>query len=264
MDEMQFLNLSTTVVYTKNKEGLIFTLPSKLFENGVTFNIPELTLAVPSWVKEIPKAVRTIDMRFQNIDLPDQVSVPPVIDVPAFDLPFTTLHVPAFSIDLKNLEIPTMISTTGFGIMLPGLPKVEIPSFDIDTEYLQNRMSFLSVKLPQYEITISSFTFPKSITIGEHTINLDEIASQISNFEMPTITIPEQKIEIPEISLNLPTSVFIPAFGALSTTVKVLSPIYNVTSTATLENKESNVVTSLKSICTSTMIFLEYDLDGKI
>ncbi|XP_064809610.1 apolipoprotein B-100 isoform X1 [Oncorhynchus masou masou] len=262
MDEMQFLNLSTTVVYTKNKEGLIFTLPSKLFENGVTFNIPELTLAVPSWVKEIPKAVRTIDMRFQNIDLPDQVSVPPVIDVPAFDVPFTTLHVPAFSIDLKNVEIPTMISTTGFDIMLPGLPKVEIPSFDIDIELLQNRMSFLSVKLPQYEIIISSFTFSKSITIGEHTINLDEIASQISNFEMPTITIPEQKIEIPEISLNLPVSVFIPAFGALSTTVKVLSPIYNVTSTANLENKESNVVTSLKSICTSTMIFLEYDLDA--
>ncbi|CAB1335350.1 unnamed protein product [Coregonus sp. 'balchen'] len=263
MDEMQFLNVSTTVVYTKNKEGLVFTLPSKLFENRVTFNIPELTLAVPSWVKEIPKAVRTIDMRFQNIDLPDQVSVPPVIDVPAFDVPFTTLHVPGFSIDLKNLEIPTMISTTGFDIMLPGLPKVEIPSFDIDTEYLQNRMSFLSVKLQQYEITISSFTLPNvTITIGEHTINLDDIASQISNFEMPTITIPEQKIEIPEISLILPASVFIPAFGAISTTVKVLSPIYNVTSTANLENKESNIVTSLKSICTSTMIFLEYDLDA--
>uniref|UniRef100_A0A6Q2X0P1 Vitellogenin domain-containing protein n=1 Tax=Esox lucius TaxID=8010 RepID=A0A6Q2X0P1_ESOLU len=42
----------------------------------------------------------------------------------------------------------------------------------------------------------------------------------------------------------------------------VSSPIYNVTSTATLENKQPNVFTSLKSNCSSTIIFLEYDLDA--
>uniref|UniRef100_A0A3P8XRE4 Vitellogenin domain-containing protein n=1 Tax=Esox lucius TaxID=8010 RepID=A0A3P8XRE4_ESOLU len=262
MDTMQFLNVSATVVYTKNKEGFVFTLPSTLLENGVTFNIPEFTLTVPNWVKKIPKIVRTIDRRYKDSDLPDQVSVPPAIDVPAFNVPFTTLQVSAFTIDVKNLKIPKMIRTTGFDIMMPGLPKIKIPSFDIDTEYLQKKISVLSVKLTQSEIIISSFTIPKSFAIGEHSIHLDKITTWISNVQLPTITIPEQKIEIPEMSLNFPASVFIPNFGALSTTVKVSSPIYNVTSTATLENKQPNVFTSLKSNCSSTIIFLEYDLDA--
>jgi len=188
--------------------------------------------------------------------------VPPVFSVPAFDVPSTTLHVQPFTIDLKSLEIPKVITTTAFDIMLPHLPKMEVPSFDIDTEYLQNKMSFLSVKIPQYEMTISSFTFPKSFTIGDRVIDLDEIANQISNFEIPTITIPEQKLEIPEMALNLPASVFIPAFGALSTTMKISSPIYNVTTTAKMENRDSSLVTSLKSTCTSTVILVEYDLDA--
>lgn len=263
MDKLQFFNVSSTVVYTKNMDGLEFAIPSTLFENGVTFTIPEVTIAVPAWVKEIPPTIRNIDMRFENIDVPDHVTLPQVISVPAFDVPFTNLHVEPFIVDLKNLNIPKVITTKAFEIMLPGLPVMAVPSYDIDTEYLQGKMSFLSFKMPQYEISISSFTLPKSFSIGEHTIDLDEIASHISNFEIPTITIPEQKMEIPEIALHLPSSVFIPAFGALSATMKVSSPIYNVTSTANVENKDSSLVTSLNSICTSTMVFLEYDLDGK-
>uniref|UniRef100_UPI003AAA740B apolipoprotein B-100 n=1 Tax=Centroberyx gerrardi TaxID=166262 RepID=UPI003AAA740B len=262
MDKLQFFNVSSSIVYTKTMDGLEFAIPSKLFENGVTFSVPGITLAVPAWVKEIPPTIRNIDMRFENIDVSDNFTLPPLISVPAFDVPFTTLHVEPFTIDLKNLNIPKVITTTAFEIMLPGLPKMAVPSYDIDTEYLQGKMSFLSFKMPQYEITISSFTLPKSFIIGEHIINLDEIASHISNFEIPTITIPEQKMEIPEIALHLPSSVFIPAFGALAATLTVSSPIYNVTTTANLENKDSSAVTSLKSICTSTMIFLEYDLDA--
>ncbi|KAM3871405.1 apolipoprotein B-100 [Diretmus argenteus] len=262
MDKLQFLNVSSSVVYTKNMDGLEFAIPSKLFENGVTFSIPEIALAVPAWVKDIPPSIRNIDMRFENTDVPDHFTLPPVISVPAFDVPFTTLHVEPFTIDLRNLNIPNVVTSTAFEIMLPGLPKIAVPSYDIDTEYLQGKMSFLSFKMPQYEMTISSFALPKAFTIGEHTIDLDEIADQISNVEIPTITIPEQKMEIPEITLHLPTSVFIPAFGALAATFNVFSPIYNVTTTANLEKKDSNVITSLNSICTSTMIFLEYELDA--
>ncbi|XP_067099220.1 apolipoprotein B-100 [Osmerus mordax] len=262
IDKLQFLNVSSSVVYAKNMDGLTFDLPAKLFEDGVIFSISEYTFSVPTWIKEIPQIIRKIDMRFENVDLPDQVAVPPVISFPPFDVPFTTLHVAAFTIDLKNLEIPKVITTTAFDIMLPYLLKMEVPSFDINTEYLQNKMSFLSMKIPQYEIIISSLTFPKSLTIGERIIHLDDITNYISNFEIPTITIPEQNMEIPEITLNLPVSVFIPAFGTLSTTVKVSSPIYNITSTAKLEKKDSSLVTSLKSTCTSTMIFVEYDLDA--
>uniref|UniRef100_A0A8D0D7V1 Apolipoprotein B n=1 Tax=Sander lucioperca TaxID=283035 RepID=A0A8D0D7V1_SANLU len=262
MDDLQFLNISSSIVYTKTMDGQEYTIPFKLFENSITFIIPGISIAVPSWVKEIPYSIRNIDMRFENLDVPDFFTLPPAISVPAFDVPFTNLHVEHFTIDPKNLTIPKVITTTDFEIMLPGLPKMSVPSYDIETEYLQGKMSFLSFKMPQYGITVSSFTLPNSLTIEEHTISLNEIINQISNFQLPTIVTPEQKIEIPEIALHLPSSVFIPAFGALMATLNVSSPIYNVSATANVEKKDSNLVTSLNSICTSTMIFLEYDLSA--
>uniref|UniRef100_UPI0037E9B8DE apolipoprotein B-100 n=1 Tax=Semicossyphus pulcher TaxID=241346 RepID=UPI0037E9B8DE len=262
MDDLQFLNISSSIVYTKTSDGYEYSIPSKIFENGVTFSIPEIRIAVPSWVKEIPNSLKNIDMRLENPDVPNHLTFPPVISVPAFDVPFTSLHVEPFTIDPKNLNIPKVITTTAFEIMLPGLPIISVPSYDVDTEYLQGKMSFLSFKMPQYEITVSSFTLPKSFTIGVHTISLNEITNQISNFELPTIVIPEQKIDIPEIALHLPSGVFIPAFGALRATLKLSSPIYNVSTTADLEKRDSSLLTSLNSICTSTMIFLEYKLSA--
>lgn len=263
MNNLQFLNISSSIVYSKTMEGYAYAIPSTLHENGVTFNIPEITIAVPSWIKEIPHSIRNIDMRFENPDVPDHITLPPAISVPGFDVPFTTLHVEPFTIDPKNFNVPKVISTKPFEIMLPGYPTMSVPSYNINTEYLQGKMSFLSFKMPQYEITVSSFELPKSFTIGEHTISLNEITSQISNFELPTIVIPEQKIEIPATVLHLPSSVFIPAFGALSASLNISSPIYNMSTTASLEKRDSDLVTSLNSVCTSTMIFLGYDLSGE-
>ncbi|XP_064159415.1 apolipoprotein B-100 isoform X1 [Anguilla rostrata] len=261
-DQLQSLTLSTVVVYTKNMEGLYFTLPTKIFENGVTFSFPEISLAVPSWVQDIPLSIRDIDMRFENIRFPDEFSVPPAISIPSFEVPFTNLQVPSYTLDLKNLEVPKVISTPGFDVELPGLPKVEVPSINIDTEYIAQKMSSLLLKIPRYEITVPSFSLPKSFTVGDHNLDLDEIANHISNFEMPTITIPQQRIDVPEVSLYLPTGVFIPYFGALSTTVKVQSPIYSNSWDVKLENKDSALVSSLKSSCTSTIKLLEYSLEA--
>nr|XP_023690467.1 apolipoprotein B-100 [Paramormyrops kingsleyae] len=260
-DKLQFLNASSVVIYTKNKEGFLFALPSKVFGNDIIFNIPEITLAVPKWVRDIPQNIRDIDMRYDGMNFPEHMSIPPV-SIPAFEVPFTTLRVPSFVIDLRILVIPTLIEIPEFEVNLPGLPKVNVPSISINTEYLMNRMSSLAVKLPKYEITISSFSLPKSMTIGTYTVHLDDIENQISNFELPSITIPEQKIEIPEITLNFPVGIFIPYFGSLSTTVMVSSPIYNIKWAVELENKAPAFVTSLKSSCTSTMVFLEYELDA--
>ncbi|XP_048831185.1 apolipoprotein B-100 [Brienomyrus brachyistius] len=255
-DKLQFLNASSVVIYTKNKEGFLFALPSEVFENGIVFNIPEITLTVPKWVRDIPQNIRDIDMRYDGMNFPEQMSIPPVI-IPTFEVPFTTLQIPSFVIDLRTLVIPTVIEIPEFDVNLPGLPKVNVPSISINTEYLKNRMSSLAVKLPKYEITISPFSLPKSMTA-----RLDDIEHQISNFELPSITIPEQKIEIPEITLNFPFGIFIPYFGSLSTTAKVSSPIYNIQWAVELENKAPAFVTSLKSSCTSTMVFLEYELDA--
>ncbi|XP_070836043.1 apolipoprotein B-100 isoform X2 [Chaetodon trifascialis] len=262
MENLELLNISSSIVYTKTVDGQEYTIPFKLLENGITFSMPEMILAVPSWIKDISHFIGNIDMRFENLDVPDQLTLPPVISVPAIDVPFTNLHMDPFTIDPQNLNIPKVITTTAFEILLPGLPIMSVPSYDVKTDYLQGKMSFLSFKMPKNEIKISSFTLLKSFTIGGHTISLNELTSLISNFEIPTILIPEQKIEIPETTLHLPSSVFIPAFGVLSATLKVSSPIYNVSTTAKLGTKDSNLVTSLNSICTSTMVLLEYKLSA--
>ncbi|XP_041827365.1 apolipoprotein B-100 [Melanotaenia boesemani] len=263
MDNLQSFKISSSVVYTKSMDGYDYAIPTKLFENGVTFSIPEISIAMPSWVKEIPQTIKNIDMRFENVDVPDHLTLPPEISVPAFEVPFTNLHVESFTVDPKNLDIPEVITTKAFDIMLPGIPVISVPSYDINTKHLQGKMSFLLFKIPQYEITMSSFMLPTSFTIGEHTISLNDITNQISNFQFPNIIIPEQKIEIPETALYLPSSVFIPTFGALSATLNVSTPIYNVSTSTNMEKKNSNLITSLYSFCTSTMIFLEYELTAK-
>uniref|UniRef100_A0A3B4ALQ0 Vitellinogen open beta-sheet domain-containing protein n=1 Tax=Periophthalmus magnuspinnatus TaxID=409849 RepID=A0A3B4ALQ0_9GOBI len=260
MDDLQMLNISSSVVYTKSMDGQEYGLIYRLLEEGVMFRIPGFTIPVPYFITEIPAAIRKIDMRFEEI--PQYVTVPPVLSIPEFDVPFTNIHIEPFIYDLKELELPKVIRTKAFDIMIPGLPIISVPSFDINMDYVQEKMSFLSIKIPQYNIQVLSFTVPKSISIGDLTIDLDEIRNYISNFELPTIVIPEQTIEIPEMDLYLPSSVFIPGFGALSATVKVAAPIYNVSTIADVEKRGSNMITSLNSICTSTMVFLEYDLSA--
>lgn len=263
MDNLQFLNISSSIVYTKSMDGQEYTVPLERSDNGITFSIPGISIAVPSWIKDISNSMRNAYVQFKNPDVPDSLNLSPVFSVPAFTVPFTNLHVKPFTIDPQNLHIPKEITTTAFELKLPGLPKMSVPSYNVKTGYLQGKISFLSFKLQQYEIKVSSFPLPKSFTIGDHTISLDEITSQISNSEFPSIVIPEQTVEIPEISLYVPSSVFVPVFGALSATLRVSSPVFNVSTNANLEKKDSTLVAVLNSVSSSTMIFLEYDLMGK-
>ncbi|XP_033859679.3 apolipoprotein B-100-like [Acipenser ruthenus] len=264
-DKLQYLNGSTTIVYTKNKDGYFFPLPINVLADGVTINIPEVTLQIPKWLKNLPRKIREIDIPIENFKIPERVSVPSVIVTPAFKVPLTTLQVPSYTIDFKKIKIPKKISSLSFDLTLPHLPKVKFPQVDIAAQYLNSVKSKLpqfSVAVPDFKIIITSFTLPKTFTVGSHVIEMDKVVNQIANFDLPTITIPEQKIEIPEISVSLPAGLFIPVFGALSTTVKVASPIYNMSWTTSLENKTSSMVSSVKSTCSSTMVFLEYDLEA--
>uniref|UniRef100_A0A3Q2QZW3 Apolipoprotein B n=1 Tax=Fundulus heteroclitus TaxID=8078 RepID=A0A3Q2QZW3_FUNHE len=223
INDVQFFNFSSALIYTKSSDGYDYQIPSKLLENGVTF-----------------------------------------IPLPSFHVPFTSLHMESFTVDPENLNVPTLISTKAFDILLPGLPVISVPSWDVSTEYLQDKMSFLTVKIPQHEIRLSSFTLPKSVTIGDLSISLDDLTGHISNFKIPDIVFPEQKVEIPEIVLHLPSSIFIPSFGALSATFNISSPVYKVSTTAAVRNKDPNLESSLSSYSTSTVDFMEYDLTGKI
>nr|XP_033793379.1 apolipoprotein B-100 [Geotrypetes seraphini] len=158
--------------------------------------------------------------------------------------------------ELNLIKVPKMFSSSPFDFILPSLPNVRFPKVDFGTKYTvpkEFEIPSFEVMMHQFEITISQFSLPKSI-FG---LNFNDIA----NFDLPTITIPEQKIEIPPLKISLPGGLFIPAFGNLSGAFKFASPIYTVTWYTTLKNTTTAFESSIDATCSSTLRFLEYDLD---
>lgn len=225
-EERQFINGSTIAVYTKSPEGYKFTL------------------------RDLRKLFRNINDFLEYNNLIDYVSLSHIFTTPHIDVPFTNFYIPKTEVDLGNIQIPDKITVNQFDINLPGVPQVTIPDLDIGTEYIEGE--YISLKLPRFEAIFSGIFLPKF---------LDDILQMPCG--IPPFQIPRKFIEIPEMSLKLPVAIFIPTFGALSTTVKVSSPIYTETWTTVVENKFPELLTSLKAGCTSTMVFLEYDLDAK-
>uniref|UniRef100_A0A803VMM6 Apolipoprotein B n=1 Tax=Ficedula albicollis TaxID=59894 RepID=A0A803VMM6_FICAL len=181
-------------------------------------------------------------------------------------IPGLHLKVPAYTVDLRNIKIPQTLSTVPFDVHFPTLPKLRFPKVDVGANYItleEYKMPFFEVTIPEYQITMSQFTLPKSVSFGSFSVNLDEVANKIADFEMPTITIPEQKIEVPPLKISLPAGIYIPSFGALTGSFKVVSPLYNVTWRTDLTNKKDSFEHSIDSTCSSTLQFLEYDLNGK-
>ncbi|XP_009707017.1 PREDICTED: apolipoprotein B-100-like [Cariama cristata] len=237
-DRKQYLNGSASLVYTKSDDGYFFPIPVNKLTDGFTFSIPELHLKAPS----------------------------PVLSTPEFRLPFTTLQVPAYTVDLRNVKIPQTLNTMPFDVNLPTLPKLRFPKVDVGANYItleEYKIPYFEVTIPEYQITVSQFTLPKSVSLGSFQVDLDEVANKIADFDLPTITIPEQKIEIPPLKISLPAGIYIPSFGALTGSFKVASPLYNVTWRADFTNKKDSFEQSIDSTCSSTLQFLEYDLNGK-
>ncbi|XP_063186625.1 apolipoprotein B-100 [Chroicocephalus ridibundus] len=235
-DRKQYLNGSASLVYTKSDDGYFFPIPVNKLTDGFTFSIPELHLKIPS----------------------------PVLSTPEFRVPFTTLQVPAYTIDLRNIKIPQTLNTMPFDVNLPTLPKLRFPKVGVGANYItleEYKIPYFEVTIPEYQITMSQFTLPKSISLGSYHVDLDEVANKIADFDLPTITIPEQKIEIPPLKISLPAGIYIPSFGALTGSFKVASPLYNVTWRTDLTNKKDSFEQSIDSTCSSTLQFLEYDLN---
>ncbi|XP_068793169.1 apolipoprotein B-100 [Struthio camelus] len=234
-DRRQYLNASASLVYTKSEDGYFIPIPVNKLTDGISFSIPELNLKPLS----------------------------PVLSTPEFRVPFTTLQVPAYTMDLRNIKIPQTLNTMPFDVNLPMLPRLRFPRVNVGANYVtleEYKIPYFEVTVPEYQITVSQFTLPKSISLGNLHINLDEVANKIADFDLPTITIPEQKIEIPSLKISLPAGIYIPSFGALTGSFKVASPLYNVTWRTGLTNKKDSFQQSLDSTCSSTLQFLEYDL----
>ncbi|KFP19101.1 Apolipoprotein B-100, partial [Egretta garzetta] len=235
-DRKQYLNGSASLVYTKSDDGYFFPIPVNKLTDGFTLSIPELHLKAPS----------------------------PVLSTPEFRVPFTSLQVPAYTIDLRNIKIPQTLNTMPFDVNLPTLPKLRFPKVNVGANYItleEYKIPYFEVTIPEHQITVSQFTLPKSISLGSFHVDLDEVANKIADFDLPTVTIPEQKIEIPPLKISLPAGIYIPSFGSLTGSFKVASPLYNVTWRTDLTNKKDSFEQSIDSTCSSTLQFLEYDLN---
>ncbi|XP_006034447.2 apolipoprotein B-100, partial [Alligator sinensis] len=236
-DKRQYLHGSVSIVYTKSQDGYSFPIYVNKLADGFTFSIPEIHLEAPG----------------------------PILTTPGFKVPFTTLQVPSYTFDLRNIKIPQKLTTMPFNISLPSLPWMSFPKVDIGTNYItleEYKIPYFEVTVPEYQITMSQFTLPKTFSLGNQIVDLNEVANKIANFDLPTITIPEQKIQIPPLKISLPAGIYIPAFGALTGSFGVASPLYNVTWKTGLKNNKDSFEYSLDSTSSSTLQFLEYDLDA--
>ncbi|XP_050999322.1 apolipoprotein B-100 [Acomys russatus] len=205
----QYLQASTSLLYTKNPNGYPLSLP-----------------------------VQELDDRFI---------------IPGLNL-----------IDFSGLQIYKKLSTSPFALNLTMLPKVTFPGVDVLTQYFEigdSSAPVFEVTVPEIQLTVSQFTLPQSFPIGSTGFDLSKLANMIADVDLPTITLPEQTIEIPHFKFSVPAGIFIPFFGELSARVGVASTLYNVTWSAGLKNRADHVETFLNSMCSSTLQFLEYDLN---
>ncbi|XP_005400416.1 PREDICTED: apolipoprotein B-100 isoform X2 [Chinchilla lanigera] len=230
----QYLHASTALVYTKNPKGYPLSVP-----------VQELT------DKFIIPGLKLNDLNSELI-------------IPAFQVPFTDLQIPSYKLDFNEIKIYKKLSTSSFALNLPALPQVKFPQVDVLTKYSEpedSSVPFFEITMPEVQLTVSQFTLPKNLSVGSAVLDLSEVANMIGDFELPTITVPEQTIEIPSIKFSVPAGVFIPLFGALTARFGVSSPLYNATWNVGLRNNADHVETFLDSTCSSTLQFLEYDLN---
>uniref|UniRef100_A0A4X1U1X1 Apolipoprotein B n=1 Tax=Sus scrofa TaxID=9823 RepID=A0A4X1U1X1_PIG len=234
INRKQYLRASTALVYTKNPNAYPVSIP-----------VQELT------DKFIIPGLKLNNLKSAHV-------------TPAFQVPFTDLRFPSYTLDFSEIKIYKKLSTSSFSLNIPTLPKVKFPKVDVLTQYSNPETSsvpFFEVTVPAYQLTVSPFTLPKSISVGSAVLDLDVVASYIADFEVPTVTMPEQTIEIPSIKFSVPAGISLPSFGTLTARFGVASPLYNATWSAGLKNKEDRVETFLDSTCSSTIQFLEYDLN---
>ncbi|XP_063040675.1 apolipoprotein B-100 [Engraulis encrasicolus] len=224
VEQRQFFNASTSVVYTKSADGFMYGY------------------------RDVIRDLYNINQILEYLNLEEYFEIPYTFFIPSFGM----------EVDLRKIEeIPDSLTTPE--INLPGPPEVNIPSLEIVTKHHLGNRSHIYVKIPAFEITISQIRLPQVFYDVWHALPACGV---------PLVEIPKMSLEMPEISFNIPTSILIPVVGSLSTTVKVASPIYTETWTTVAkfhypEQSYAELVTSLRASCTSTMTFLEYNLDAK-
>ncbi|KAM3931862.1 apolipoprotein B-100 [Leptodactylus fuscus] len=161
--------------------------------------------------------------------------------------------------------IPSERVGDGSTLTFPGLilPHIHFPKADIQMLYTTaegSKIPLVELSAPQYQVTLSKYTLPKKI----YNMDFNDLFNKIADIDLPTIEIPEQKIVIPPIKLRMPAGIYIPTFGSISGTIQFASPVYNLTWTNKLENQPDALVGIIDATSSSTLRFLEFDLDASL
>uniref|UniRef100_A0A8C7DU97 Apolipoprotein B n=1 Tax=Naja naja TaxID=35670 RepID=A0A8C7DU97_NAJNA len=167
---------------------------------------------------------------------------------------------------LREFKIPEKLNSKSFDINLPLLPKIQFSQFNVTTKYNnleQNKIPYFELTISKNLVTLPPFTLPKTLSLGNINVDLNTAINKIADFDLPTITIPQQQIEIPAFTFALPAGIYFPKFGALSSSSKVNSPLYSATWKTDLKNTQEAFEHSIDFTANSPLQFLEYDLDGK-
>ncbi|XP_040919863.1 apolipoprotein B-100-like [Toxotes jaculatrix] len=173
------------------------------------------------------------------------------LNVPSFTVPFTDLVVPsmAFSMDkLEQFEIPTQLDIPEFTILNFYSVKATTISFDDIKQRIIELINFIlnfDIKMPDVDaffgdLTMSYLPSMPEITIPEFTL---------PEMSFPTIPqVPVEKLvkslQVPEIKLpTIPSEIMVPSFGKIYGEIKVLTPFYNVKTSAEFQNSTENKMT---------------------
>lgn len=178
-----------------------------------SFTIPLTDLVVPSW--------RTSMYELANIDISAQLDIPEFTILGVHTVKATTVSAG----DVKERIIRLIDFIVNF----------EIEMIDPEAFFGELTMNFLP---PMPEITIPDITFPEiSVpTIPQVPIEKLVNALQFPEFKLPTI----------------PTEIMVPCFGKLYGEVKFITPIYNVKTSAEVQNStESEMTPTFTALLTS-------------
>ncbi|XP_062892635.1 apolipoprotein B-100 [Mobula hypostoma] len=289
--EKQYFNVSALIMCIKSEEGFLIPFPVQRIANGLKVYVPEITLHLPKWIKNVPEVILSNlvptagegaildEITFPTITIPlvdivvpsykfhlSELKLPRVFITPEFNIPYTTLQVPSYTINFTDITIPLSTNILPFEIVLPDFPIISFPDVSIDSRYIEyNKIPYLEVTIPKFRVMISQFTLSRFFGTAGQYFNLGTNAKLAADSEPPALIIPAKTIEIPSLTIHLPLAVVFPAFKSLTGNINVLTPIYNTSWIASVksdEDKANILMATVEATCSSTMQFLEYELEA--
>lgn len=289
--EKQYFDVSALIVCIKSEESFLIPFPVQRIANGLKVYVPEITLHLPKWIENAPEVIiskflpipgkgkildeitfPTFTIPLVNIVVPSykfhfsELKLPRVFITPEFNIPYTTLQVPSYTINFTDITIPLRTNILPFEVALPDFPIISFPDVSIGSRYIEyNKIPYLEVTIPEFRVMISQFTLLKSFGAAGQYLNLGTNAKLAADSEPPALVIPAKTIEIPSLTVRLPLAVVFPAFKSLTGNINVFTPIYNnswIASVKSDEDKAKILMATLEATCSSTMQFLEYELEA--